>query len=586
MSIYTRSPLLQPHTPPGRSRFALACMLALFGWLALHALRVQVINRADILQKQSTHLNVAKTARVAPQRGRILDRHGQVLAQSVPWASIGAHPAQINWQAAQTPQQLRQLAALLELPEAGLRKKLQEAKESFIWLKRHADWTLGARVDALRMPGIKWDKEYKRHYPAGAAAVHVLGVTNVDDKGLSGLEQVLDNTLTGHGATRYLVKNRLQQVVESEEGLVVDGADVQLTLDLRVQRHAFAVVRQHVQENRAKAGSAVVLDARSGEVLALVNYPSYQPEPNRRADDDKRLNRAVGVAYEPGSIIKPFTVALALEQGKVAAHSLINAGAPWRVGRAPPITEAGNRSYGTISVAQVIAKSSNVGAAKIGMQLAAADLWAMYARLGFGQRPPIEIPGARAGSVLPLEKWTAVDQSRMAFGYAISTSLLHMARSYTVFANGGRILPLSIVKAQKGAPLPAGEAVFSPQTAHAVRSMLELTTEAGGTGRRARVPGYTVGGKSGTARKLFAGQYLDGKYHASFVGMAPISDPRLIVAVMIDEPGIGQGYGGAVAAPVVSEILGYTLQALGVPPDRSDEAGPVPLLASAPLPAR
>jgi len=566
MAAVHASPLLRPPTPRWRSQALLAALLLGFAGLLGWSVYVQVINAQFYLDKQH-RLNIVGRPALAAQRGRILDRHGETLAQSVPMVSVWADASAVDLQNPQTRAQFAQLAALLDMPADAVLQQVQDKPEAtFVWLKRQLDWDVGAHVDALQIPGVHWQKEYRRHYPAGEASAHVLGLTDIDDKGLGGVERIFEQQLTGHGATRYVVKNRLHQAVEGVEGQALDGQDVQLSLDSRVQRRAFDVLKKHVLAHRAQAGSVIVLNARSGEVLALTNYPSYTPAPHERPTQEQRFNRAVSATFDPGSVIKPFTVALALEQGQVTPYTPI-ATSPGRlqVGRAPPITDI--RNYGTLTVAGVIQKSSNVGSAKIGLQLSAQSLWDLYARLGFGQRPPIEIAAARAGIVNPLEKWTLVDHSRMSFGYGLSVSLLHMARSYTVFANDGRILPLTILKPAQGSAAPAGEVVFSPQTASAMRDMLALTTAPGGTGTRAQVPGYSVGGKSGTARKMEGRHYLEGKYRASFIGMAPMGAPNIIVAAMIDEPSAGEIYGGAVAAPVVREVLEYALNTLGVPPD-------------------
>jgi len=392
----------------------------------------------------------------------------------------------------------------------------------------------------------------------------VVGFTNVEDSGQEGIELAFNKDLAGKAGSRRVIKDRLGRVVEGVGETVppVDGKDIQLSVDSKVQFFAYQKLRDAVTARKAKAGSVVVLDSVTGEVLALANYPSYVPDKRQNLTGEQLRNRAITDTFEPGSTMKPITVAMALEAGRVKPSTLIETGpGRYQIGG---FTISDTHNYGTLTVEGVIQKSSNVGALKIAQKMSPHEMWDTYTALGYGQKPQIQFPGAVTGRLRPWKTWKPVEQATMAYGYGLSASLFQMAHSYTAFAHDGSLIPVTILK---NAEPPNGVRVFSPSNALAVRKMLQMAAGPGGTGTRAQTVGYSVGGKSGTAHKQVGKGYASNKYRAWFTGMAPIEKPRIIVAVMIDEPSDGQYFGGLAAAPVFSEVVQQTLRMMNVPPD-------------------
>jgi cell division protein FtsI (penicillin-binding protein 3) len=392
----------------------------------------------------------------------------------------------------------------------------------------------------------------------------LVGFTGVDDTGQEGVELAYQALLGGQRGSRRVIRDRLGHIVEDVESIRApqDGADLRLAIDGKIQSLAYAALKTAVERERAKAGALIALDVRTGEVLALANVPSFNPNNRARLAGEQLRNRAITDLFEPGSTLKPFTIALALETGKVAPRTII----PTAPGR---LTLAGYtirdvHPAAALTVTQVLQKSSNVGAAKLALAMPRETMWDFYRRLGFGTVPPLPFPGAAAGRLRPYRSWRPIEQATMAYGHGISLSLIQLARAYTIFATDGELLPLTLVKSEQPAQ---GERVISPRTAAALRGMLEAAVQPGGTGPRARVVGWRVAGKTGTAHKQQNGGYAADKYIASFVGLAPVSAPRLIIGVMLDEPSAGQYYGGAVAAPVFAEVMQAALRLLGVPHD-------------------
>ena len=557
---YTSSPLLASKTPVGRSRFIVAAIALGFIALGVRAAYVQVYAN-DFFQRQGT-VRFARTLELPANRGRILDRNGLILASSVPAASIWAIPEDVD----RNPAKLQQLAKLLGMPLADLNKRLSNEDKTFVWLKRQVDEPVAKQIAELKIAGIYQRKEYKRRYPEGEAATHVVGFANVENKGLEGAELSFEKQLAGKPGSRRVIKDRLGRVVEAvgDEVPPVDGQDIQLSIDSKVQFFAYQKLRDAVTANKAKSGSVVVLDAQTGEVLALANYPSYSPDNRRNLSGAQLRNIAVTDTFEPGSIMKPITVAMALEAGKVTPQTSI----PTAPGfyKLDKFTIRDTRNHGTLTVEGVVQKSSNVGSLKIAQRLSAQEMWETYGALGYGRKPDLAFPGAATGRVRHWKSWKPVEQATMSYGYGLSASLFQMAHSYTVFSHDGAIIPATLLKAPEGAEVQ-GVRVFSEKNARAVRKMLEMAAGPGGTGQRAQTVGYSVGGKSGTARKQQGKGYAANKYRAWFAGMAPIDKPRVIVAVMVDEPSNGVYYGGAVAAPVFSEVVQQTLRIMGVQPD-------------------
>ena len=558
---YTSSPLLASRTPVWRSKFIVAAVAMAFAGLAARAAYIQVVSN-EFYQKQG-EVRFARTLDLPANRGRILDRNGLILASSVPVPSIWAIPEDVELD----KKQAVQLAKLLEIPLIELNKKLADDDKTFVWLKRQVDESVAQQIAAMGLKGIYQRKEYKRQYPEREAAAHVVGFTNVEDLGQEGVELFFNKDLAGQAGKRRVIKDRMGRAVEAvgETTAPVDGRDLQLSLDSKVQFFAYQKLRDAVTVNKAKAGSVVVLDAITGEVLALANYPSYTPDRRRNLSGEQLRNRALTDTFEPGSVMKPFTVGLGLETGRVTPQSLIDTG----TGRLhfAGSTISDSHANGVLTVEGVIQKSSNIGTTKIAMQMPPREMWELFSQAGFGQKPQISFPGAVSGKLRPYKTWRPIEQATMSYGYGLSASLFQMARSYTVFSHDGQIIPVTMLKSAEPA---VGVQVLSAKTAAQVRKMLQMAAGPGGTGQLAQTMGYSVGGKSGTAYKQIGKSYgndKNRKYRGWFVGMAPIENPRIIVAVMIDEPSAGQYFGGKVAAPVFREVVQQTLRMMGVQPD-------------------
>lgn len=560
---YTPSPLLASRTPVWRSKFVVGAVALAFIGLAGRAAYIQVVAN-NFFQRQG-EVRFERKIELPANRGRILDRNGLILASSVPSPSIEAVREEIDRD--RDADKFRQLAKLLDMPAAELIKKLDDEDKNYVWLKRQVDGDVALKIAELNIKGIYQRKDYKRQYPEGEAAAHIVGFTNVDDKGQEGVELLFNKALLGKPGMRHVIKNRLGQAVEDVGEVIppVDGKDLQLSIDSKIQFFAYQKLREAVITNKAQAGSVVVLDAISGEVLALANYPSYTPDKRQNLTGAQLRNRALTDTFEPGSVMKPFTIGLALDTHRLKPSTVIDT-APGSV----TITGATIRDahpHGALTVQQVIQVSSNVGTAKIAMQLPASEMWETFSQAGFGQKPQVEFPGVVSGRLRPYNRWRPIEQATISYGYGLSASLFQMARSYTVFSHDGQIIPVTLLKSTEPA---VGVKVFSSGTAAEIRKMLQMAAGPGGTGPKAQTVGFSVGGKSGTAYKQIGKGYgSDGnrKYRSWFVGMAPIEAPRVIVAVMLDEPSAGKYFGGEVAAPVFSETVQQTLRLLDVQPD-------------------
>lgn len=557
---YSSSPLLASRTPVWRSKLIVAAVALGFLGLAGRAAWIQVFGN-DFYIKQG-EVRFARTLDLPANRGRILDRNGFLLASSVPVPSVWAIPEEVERDKAK----LAQLAKLLDMPLPDLMKRLSEDDKSFVWLKREVDESAAREIAALDIKGIYQRKEYRRQYPEGEAAAHIVGFTNVEDKGQEGVELAFEKQLAGRPGSRRVIKDRLGRIVEDVGQQVppVDGKDIQLSIDSKVQFFAYQQLRDAVTQNKAKAGSVIVLDAQTGEVLALANYPSYNPARRQNLTGSQLRNRALTDTFEPGSTMKPIIISLALQKGLVTPDTVIATNGGHLTISGSTIHD--DHASTSLTVSQVIQKSSNVGAAKIALQMPAKDMWEMYTEVGFGQRPQVTFPGVVSGRLRPYKSWRPIEQATMAYGYGLSVSLFQLAHAYTLFARDGEIVPISLLKTQ--GPVP-GIRIVQPQVAQEIRQMLHLVTENGGTAPRAQTMGYSVGGKTGTAHKQEGRGYAQNKYRGVFVGMAPIDKPRIVVAVMIDEPSAGHYFGGDVAAPVFSATVAQTLRLLGVQPDMS-----------------
>ncbi|HNW01802.1 MAG TPA: penicillin-binding protein 2 [Burkholderiaceae bacterium] len=557
---YTSSPLLASRTPVWRSKFIVASIALAFVGLAARAAYIQVFAN-DFFQKQG-EVRFARTLELPANRGRILDRNGLILASSIPAPSIWAIPEDVALDKAQ----LLRLAKLLDMSAAELNKKLADEDKTFVWLKRQVDDAVAKEIAAMGLKGIYQRKEYKRQYPEGEAAAHVVGFTNVEDNGQEGIELTFNKELAGRSGSRRVIKDRLGRVVEAvgEQTLPVDGRDLQLSIDSKVQFFAYQKLRDAVVGNKANAGSVVVLDVQTGEVLALANYPSYLPGKRQNLSGAQLRNRALTDTFEPGSTMKPFVIALALEKGLVTPTTPIQT-APGRLTIAgSTISDA--HPHGVLTVSEVIQKSSNVGTVKLAMQMQPREMWDMYSQVGFGQKPLVPFPGVVSGRLRAYKTWRPIEQATMSYGYGLSTSLFQLAHAYSVFARDGELVPVTMLKTEERT---GGVRVMSARHAADVRNMLHLVTGPEGTAPKAQTMGYSVGGKTGTAHKQEGKGYADKKYRGFFVGIAPVDNPRIVVAVMIDEPSNGKYFGGDVAAPVFAETVQQSLRLLGVQPDMS-----------------
>ena len=537
----------------------------LFGLLALgliglagRAAYLQGMNH-DFLQEKGES-RYSRIVEMNADRGMITDRNGHILAISSPVASVYVDPKVIDIK----PEQLKQLAGLLEMDSTEINARINRENSRFVYLKRQVVPDIAEKIMKLKIKGIYFASESKRYYPESEFAAHVLGFTDINDEGQEGVERGWQDKLAGELGRRRVLKDNKGQIIEDVENIrpPKPGEDLVLSIDRRIQYRAHAELKEAVLANNAKAGSIVVLDAQTGEILALTNLPAYNPNRRSSITNERLRNRALIDTFEPGSTLKPFTVAIAMEIGKVNANTVLQtAPGMWQVGR-KTIRDVSNK--GELTVAQIIQQSSNVGTAKIALSLESQTMWEMFNRSGFGALTNSGFPGEASGILRPYNKWRPIEQATMSYGHGISTSLMQLARAYTIFASGGELKPISLLK--QNMPV-MGQRVISRDTAQAMNRMLEMATKPGGTAPLAQISGYRVAGKTGTAHKLIDGQYANKRYISTFVGYAPASNPRLIIAVMIDEPSAGKYFGGAVAAPVFSKVMSGALRILNIPPD-------------------
>ncbi|HEU4351479.1 MAG TPA: penicillin-binding protein 2 [Burkholderiales bacterium] len=549
--------------PVWRARLVLIALAGGFAVLMGRAVYLQAV-RTDFLQEKGD-ARYSRVLAIPATRGRIVDRNGEALAVSTPVKSVWAIPADVEASGAQR----RKLAALLSMSARELEKKFSDTSKDFVYLKRQVPPETATAVQALGLKGIYEHPEYRRYYPGGEVTAHVIGFTGVDDAGQEGIELAHQATLGGKPGSRRVIRDRLGRIVEDVESIRSgqDGADLALSIDSKIQSLAYGALKAAVERHRAKAGAVIAVDVRSGEVLALANVPSYNPNNRARLTGAQLRNRVITDLFEPGSTLKPFTVAAAIETGKVSRSTLVNT-APGSLSFAK-YTIRDVHAAPALTVVDVLARSSNVGAARIALELPREAMWDLYRRVGFGSAPELGFPGAAGGRLRHYKTWRPVEQATLGYGMGISLSLAQLARAYTVFARDGELVPLTLVKT--GAAV-SGEKVLSAEAARAVRAMLEQAVQPSATGPRARIMGWRVAGKTGTAHKQENGAYAPDKYLSSFVGLAPVSAPRLVVAVMIDEPSAGQHYGGTVAAPVFAQVMQGALRLLGVPHDAPLEA--------------
>ena len=527
--------------------------------LLWRAADLQIFN-AELLRQHGDARSVRDVAIVA-HRGMIVDRNGEPLAISTPVSSVWVTPKEVPRRDAR----LAQLARILELEPAALRG-VQEMRlqREFVYIKRQVTPDQAQSVAALRIPGVHLEREYKRYYPAGEIAAHVVGFTNVDDSGQEGMELAFDDWLRGEPGAKRVLKDRIGRPVQDIESIrpPAPGRQIELSIDRRLQYLAYRELKLAVAANGARSGSLVMLDPATGEVLAIAAQPSFNPNNRSGFRSEFYRNRPVTDLFEPGSTLKPFTIAAALQSGRFTPATVIETG--------PGVMAVSNhfirdvRDFGTIDVANVIRKSSNVGASKIALSLGPEPLWNLFSALGFGRGTGSGFPGEAAGQLQNFKNWSELELATAAFGYGISVTALQLAQAYAALASEGLLRPVSLQKVTGQVP---GQTVIPAAVAAQVRAMLETVVQPDGTGHRAAVRGYRVAGKTGTVHKVVAGVYAEDRYMSLFAGFAPASAPRLVLVVMIDEPKMGKYYGGLVAAPVFARVMQGALRILAVPPD-------------------
>lgn len=558
-------PQSQPITYRGRQWVVLGLFVIALGLLLTRAAYLQLV-ATDYLQAQGS-ARYQRVNEIAALRGIIRDRHGEPLAVSTPVDSIWGHPPTLlgdghSW---------RKVGGLLGMqPERLMELVRDNGDREFIYLKRHLSPDAAARLLDLDIPGIEIEREYRRYYPTGPVFGQVLGFTNIDDQGQEGLELAFDKTLTGVPGRLRVLRDRVGHIVEHSGELqpALPGADLYLSLDARIQYLAYRHLLHAYKQHRARGASLVALDARTGEVLAMVNAPGFNPNNRRDRVGKKYRNRSITDVFEPGSTIKPFTIATALQNGVCVPDT--------RVDTAPGSIKIGShtihdiKDYGLLTVSRVLVKSSNVGTAKIALQLPIAKLTHALHGAGFGTATGVNFPGEVSGNLPQRRRWREIEHATLAYGYGLSATALQLARAYTVFATDGRVLPVSLRPVSKR---PRGTRVYDAKVVRQIRIMLELAASEQGTAKAAQVPRYRVAGKTGTVHKLIDGRYAEDRYLSVFAGFAPVTDPRLVMVVLVDDPRGEAYFGGAVAAPVFAQVMSGALRLLNVAPDQA----PVPI---------
>jgi cell division protein FtsI (penicillin-binding protein 3) len=551
------TPALNVRMPMWRGRLVAVLLLLGLVTVAGKALYLQGMSQ-DFLQRQGER-RYERTLVLPATRGKIFDREGIVLASSIPARAIWAIPDDAKEIAAAD---LAKLAKLLDLPLKELKARLAVEDKNFVYLKRQLAVARADEIKALKLPGIHQQGEERRIYPESGVTAQLLGFTNVEGRGIEGVELTFDAALSGQPGSRRVIKDRLGRVVEDVRAVMppVDGQDLRLSIDAGLQFAAYSALNKAMQENKAAAAAGVILDARTGEVLALVNLPTYDSNERDERKGAALRNRVITDTFEPGSIMKPFTAALALDLKRINTRTTFDTGAGQYQYQGHTISDVSRN--GTLDVAGVLRRSSNIGMTMISERLTSQEMWTKFTELGFGRAPQTSFPGVASGLLRPWERWRPIERATMAYGYGLSVSLLQMAQAYTAFARDGDMVSLSLLRREGQ---PASVRVYSPEVAATIRAMLEAAAGPDGA-KLAQVQGYRVAGKSGTARKIVGGQYSKTRYRSSFVGFAPVSDPRIVVAISIDEPQ-GAYFGGRVAAPVFADIVASSLRRLGVQPD-------------------
>lgn len=550
-----------------RTMILCGCLAALFGLLTWHLAHLQVVPGAEkgftFLQKQG-QARTLRQEKINAYRGVITDRNGELLAVSTPVKSLFANPQRLD------RARLPELAKALSIAEAQLAEKLdQYADKQFVYLKRHMPPQEAENVLALNIPGVSAEEEFQRYYPAGEVAAHIVGFTDVDERGREGMELALDEWLAGAPGVKEVIKDLKGNVVKDlgVTRAASSGNDVKLTIDLRLQYLAYRELKAAIKSQGAVSGSVVVLDAQSGEVLAMANQPSYNPNNRNNIKPAQLRNRAVTDLFEPGSTMKPFTVVAALETGRYQPWTKIDTNPGWFHVAGKTYTD--KRNLGVIDLTTLIQKSSQVGTTKLALDLDPNHVREVFYRLGLGQSTGIGFPGEAIGFLPNKEKWYTTERAAMAFGHGLSVTPLQLAQAYTTMANDGVLRPVSLVKQKE---LPEGSQVIEPKHAQQVMSMLKKVTQEGGTATRAQIKAYDVAGKTGTTHKVSErGGYAEDKYVAFFAGVAPADDPSIVVVVVVNEPPAKHYYGGEAAAPVFARVAEGALRLLNVAPSVQEQ---------------
>ncbi len=550
---------------PARRVFLLSLFVIGLGSLFVRSVYLQLFEHEFLEEEgKARHLRVVE---IPAHRGMVLDRNGELLAVSTPIHSVWANPLE----ALQSHRAIRNVALILSVDADNLIKKLQAKKnKQFFYVKRHIGPQQAEKLQKLGAQGIHLKREYRRYYPTAEVTSHVLGFTDIDDKGLEGVELAYEEWLQGKPGAKKVIKDSYNRIVEDVEamGIPEPGKDVVLSIDKRIQYLAYRELKAQLSKHRAKAASAVLLDAKTGEVLAMANAPSFNPNNRTGYGRSTYRNRAVTDVYEPGSTIKPFTIASALESQRYSQNTIIDTSpGKYEIGE---FTIRDHKNYGQLTVSEIILKSSNVGATKIAQTIPAQELWSTFSSIGVGHSTESGFPGEVAGHLKSFHDWHKVEHAALSYGYGMSMTSLQLARAYGVFASGGKLLPISMLRKtdQQLAEVEQVPAIFSPQTVDKVVTMLTAVVSEQGTGSRAAIPGYSVAGKTGTVHKTVKGGYAEDKYISVFAGLAPASDPRLVLVVMVNQPDRGVYFGGEVAAPIFSKIMGGALRILNVSPDK------------------
>ncbi len=548
-----------------RRGLVLLCFVGMAAALLIRTVQLQVVEREFYLSQGKARQ--LRNVPIPANRGDLLDRSGDPLAISTPIPSLWGVPAKL----AESREGLRDVAAVLGIDATELLGRVDSAVKrgrEFIYIKRHVLPETVDEVLALKVPHVAVQREFRRYYPSGSASAHLVGFTGIDDKGREGLEMAYNSYLAGESGSRRVIRDRTGREITGMDIVkpAIPGKDLKLSIDRQLQYFASRALEKAVSDSEAESGSVVVMDTRTGEIMAMVNYPTYNPNDLSDRTGGRQRNRAVTDVFEPGSTMKPFTIAAALESGKFKSEDIVyTSPGRYTIGRYE-ITDDG-KDHGWLDLKGIVTKSSNVGISKVASQLEEEQMWSVFDAFGFGNSPDTAFPGEVAGFFNHPAVWNHTEQASISYGYGISVSAMQLVRAYATLANDGVMLPVSYLAEEEE---PGGIRVIDAEIAREVTGMLESVVSKG-TGKRAQIPGYRVAGKTGTSHRSQEGGYAENRYIAVFAGYAPVSDPRLAIAVVVQDPKAGQHFGGVVAAPVFAEVMSQGLRLGGIEPDAIDD---------------